>query len=111
MNEDQGPSLFCNALETGVVIVGVIAVAGLPARSTTYDPALPAIRHARRANRVCVVVAARMLRQQKRTVTEQNTVLAKRKWATRFDQPQGFGCFPRQLFLRDGAQHARLSRA
>src|SRR5258707_14781277 len=103
--------LFCNTFETGVVIVGVVAVAGLPARSTTYDAALPAIRRARRANCVCVVIAARMLRQQYRAVAEQDTVLAKRERAARFDQTQCFGCFPRQLRLSDGGPRAPLLRA
>src|SRR5258707_6469548 len=103
--------LFCNTFETGVVTVGVVAVAGLPARSTTYDAALPAIRRARRANCVCVVIAARMLRQQYRAVAEQDTVLAKRERAARFDQTQCFGCFPRQLRLSDGGRRAPLLRA
>lgn len=88
------PSLFCNALETDVVIVGVIAVACLPARSTTYDPALPAIRRPVRANCVCVVIAARMLRQQSRAVAEHYAVFPKREGAACLDQPQCFGCFP-----------------
>ena len=99
--------LFCNAFEAGVVIVSVIAVAGLPARSTTYDAAQPAIRRARRANGVCVVIAARVLRQQTRAIAEQDTVLAKRERAARFDQTQCVGCFPRQLRLSDGGQRAR----
>lgn len=100
-------TLFCNAFETDVVIVGVVAVAGLLARSTTYDAALPTIRRARRANCVCVVVATRMLRQQYRAVAEQDTVLAKRERAARFDQTQCFGSFRRQLRLSDGGQRAR----
>lgn len=91
---DQRRSLSCNALETGVVIVGVIAVAGLLARSTAYDPALPAIRRARGTNRVCVVVTARMLGQQKRAVTKQHAIVRKREGTARCDQPQCLGCFP-----------------
>ena len=45
-----------------------------------------------------------MLRQQKRRVTEQDAVVAKRKGAARFDQPQCFGCFPRQLCFVDDTQ-------
>ena len=78
--------LFCNAFETGVVIVGVIAVAGLPARSTAYDAALSAIRRARRTNGVCAVIAARMFRQQYRAIAEQDAILAKRERAARFYQ-------------------------
>jgi len=84
--QHQLPASFSNALETRVVIVGVVAVARLLARSTAYDAAQPAIRRTRRANRIGVVVAARMLRQQSRTVAEQHAVLAEREGAACLDE-------------------------